>query len=396
MSRYVCYPPPAHFLRRGTIQRCMSRIQSRAAAAVSLAVLAGAGVLAAAQAPPQKPKAPPVLLPPVAGALHLQAPATAEASPAAAAADPAHAALLREDGLTDASTARYAGPAGEIAARAYRFGDATGAYAAFTALRDAGMHNEALGVDGAAVGNRFLFWTGATVIDASAGKADAATLHALRELAAALPKPHGSSAVPPPMRGYLPVAGLRAETVHYAIGPAGYAASGAPLPESVIDFSRDAEVATAKYSIHGQTGSLLLLAYPTPQMADNRRKAIAALLQSGGAAGLPVGSPGVVVESIGPLVALTAGPISAAEAHTLIQGIRYNTVLTINHPEGYVSEVSKAAKLLLGIAYMVIILAVAAVLLAVFLGGGRVLIRRMRGKPDSSLNDDDFISLKLG
>jgi hypothetical protein len=35
------------------------------------------------------------------------------------------------------------------------------------------------------------------------------------------------------------------------------------------------------------------------------------------------------------------------------------------------------------------------VLLALFLGGGRVLIRRLRGKPASSLNDDDFISLKL-
>jgi hypothetical protein len=70
-------------------------------------------------------------------------------------------------------------------------------------------------------------------------------------------------------------------------------------------------------------------------------------------------------------------------------------MVTINHPEGYISEVSKAAKLLLGIAYMTGILAVAAVLLALFLGGGRLAFRRMRGLPDSSMNDDDFISLKL-
>ena len=196
------------------------------------------------------------------------------------------------------------------------------------------------------------------------------------------------------MRGYLPNTGLAAESIHYATGPAGYATTGIPLPESVIDFSRDAEVVTACYRVSGGTGVLTLLAYPTPPLAANRLKAIEALLKSG-APPLTVGDPSLVVERIGPLVALTSGSLTEAEAHALIRAVHYDAAITINHPEGYVSEVSKAAKLLLGIAYLTGILAVAAVLLALFLGGGRVALRRLRGMPDSSMNDEDFISLKL-
>ena len=42
------------------------------------------------------------------------------------------------------------------------------------------------------------------------------------------------------------------------------------------------------------------------------------------------------------------------------------------------------------------ILGASSLLLGVFLGGGRAVVRRLRGKPVSSLNDEDFISLKLG
>jgi hypothetical protein len=196
------------------------------------------------------------------------------------------------------------------------------------------------------------------------------------------------------LRGYLPTAGLEAESVHYAIGPAGYSLAGSPLPESVIDFSRDAEVVVAKYALPSGSATLTLLAYPTPQIAGNRAEAVSNLLKSG-ALPVPLGAPGLVSERIGPLVALTSGSLSADQAHALIRAVHYDAFVTINHPEGYVSEVSKAAMLLRGIAYLTGVLAVAAILLALFLGGGRLLFRRLRGMPDSSMNDEDFISLKI-
>jgi hypothetical protein len=360
--------------------------------------LALASALPVFAQPAAQPAAPPALLPQTFAGLRMVGPVAIQSGPAAGTVDSAHAALLREDGLLDTAQATYAGAGPGMTIRAWRFGDATGAYAAFTAYRQPAMHRVPIGVDGSGGEGRFLFWTGATVIDARLADtklAEGQVLDQLRALAAVLPKPRGPAAVVPPVRGYLPDAGLESESVHYAIGPAGYAATGATLPESVIDFGREAEVVTARYRSRGGTGTLMLIDYPTPQMAANRLKALDALLKSG-APPLTVGDPSLVAERIGPLVAFTSGSLTEAEAHALIRSVHYQEVLTINHPEGYVSEVEKAAKLLLGIAYLTGILAVAAVLLALFLGSGRVLIRRMRGQPDSSMNDDDFISLKLG
>jgi hypothetical protein len=59
------------------------------------------------------------------------------------------------------------------------------------------------------------------------------------------------------------------------------------------------------------------------------------------------------------------------------------------------SEVSKTSKLLMGIAALVIVGSSAALLLGFFLGGGRALYRIARGRPISSVYDEEFISLNL-
>ena len=76
--------------------------------------------------------------------------------------------------------------------------------------------------------------------------------------------------------------------------------------------------------------------------------------------------------------------------------MKYEAEVTVDHPEGYVNEVRKTARLLLGIIYLTGILGSASILVGLFLGGGRAIVRRLQGKPVSSLNDEDFISLKLG
>jgi hypothetical protein len=60
-----------------------------------------------------------------------------------------------------------------------------------------------------------------------------------------------------------------------------------------------------------------------------------------------------------------------------------------------VPETTKAASLLLGIAALFSILGGAAVVIGIFLGGGRALVRRLRGKPASSMSEVEFIRLDL-
>jgi hypothetical protein len=339
---------------------------------------------AIAAAPPKA--APAALLPATFADWKLSAPAHTATTPQAA--DATHAAVLQEDGLTQFATGTYAKPGGQtLVVRAFRFTDATGAYSAFTVYRQPAMHPaDSLKLQNAATeANHFLLWRGATVVDCTFTKGDAAP-DALQALAAALPPTGGTAGIPPPLPTYLPPDAVPGSE-HYSIGPASYAASGNPVPAEVIDFSRDAEVVSGTYRAPGGNGQLTLVMYPTPQMAVNRERALTAMAATLG--------PGFEEKRFGAMLAYTTGPLSKPEADKLFAGIRYKTEVIVDHPEGYVSEVAKAAKLLLGIGYLTGILGVAAVILAIFLGAGRVLVRRLRGKPLSSMNDDDFISLKI-
>ena len=307
-------------------------------------------------------------------------------------ADAAHVAVLKEDGLQQSTVGHYSGSGGAgWTVQSLRFGDATGAYSAFTFYRNATMEPEPVGDNAAADNNTFLARSTATLVIVHASGLGATTQDARRltfamiGLVQGLPLLQGPDAVAPALPGLLPKDGLDAASMHYAIGPAGY---NGPLPVTALAFDRSAEIATAHYRLHsGGTAVLTLEMLPTPQIAGAAQRAVQ---------GLPDQTLHVDTLRTGPLLGIVSGSgVSPADAHRLLNQIHYVADLTLDQPEGYTSEVAKAAKLLLGIAYLTGILAAAAVLLAVFLGGGRVLIRRMRGKPDSSLNDDDFISLKL-
>lgn len=310
---------------------------------------------------------------------------------AAEGADQANADVLKEYGLKDFTLGEYTRGSNHVTLHARRFADATGAYGAFTFYRRPGMHAEDIGKGAASDGNHVLFWTGSTVIDAVFQKAPDQA--ALKELAAAIPQAAGSEDIPPNLPHYLPVQGLDASSVRYVIGPAAYAHTGGVLPPGLVDFSRDAEAVTAQYAAHDGKGALTVIEYPTPQIAVERAKAIEAQIKQGAAVEGNVAALGV--HRSGPLVAVTSGNFSSHEAHALLGNVKYDAEVTWNHTEGYVSEVKKTARLLLGILYLTGILGGASILLGLFLGGGRALVRRLQGKPVSSLNDDDFISLKL-
>ena len=298
-------------------------------------------------------------------------------------ADPAHAAVLKEDGLQQSTVGHYGG----WTVQSLRFGDATGAYSAFTFYRTGSMVPEQVGDGAAADAGTFLARSTATlVLVHGSGAEDARKLQSsMVGLLGGLPLLQGPDAVAPALPGLMPSDGLDASSLHYAVGPAGY---NGPLPAAALAFDRPAEVAVARYRLHGGESAMLTLEMlPTPQIAGAAQRAAQAL---------PDANLHVDTLRTGPLLGIVSGSgVSEADAHRLLNQIHYVADLTLDQPQGYTSEVAKAAKLLLGIAYLTGILAAAALLLALFLGGGRVLVRRMQGKPDSSLNDDDFISLKL-
>lgn len=309
------------------------------------------------------------------------------------AADLANADALSEFGLKSFADATYQHGGVTAHVRALRFADATGAYGAFTFYRKPGMSSRAIGRGGAGDASEVIFWSGATVVDATFAPSGAPSIPSLKALAASLPLAEGSSGVAPSLPSYLP-AGFDSSTVRYSIGPASYARGGV-LPAGFINFNREAEVVSAQYDLHGHRGMLTLIEYPTPQLTIQAEKALNELLKGSLPAGLATSNPSALgVHRAGPIVAVTSGQFSASDAQELLGKVKYRAEITWNHSRGE-SEVKKAAQMLIGIAYLTAILIACALVLAAFLGGGRALWRMMRGKPASSVYEQDFISLNL-
>ena len=319
----------------------------------------------------------------------------------AAQADPANAAALKEYGFTAALLANYKRDSDTVSMRALSFGDASGAYGAYSYYRQNGWPKADIGTGGASDKNRVLFWQGTTVVDATFSRIGPMTAGELRSIARHLPIPTGNRAMAPPILASLPQASIDGQTTHYALGAAGYAGSGGVLPPSLVDFDKGAETVTANYSLTSGPATLTIIDYPTPQIAEAQEAAIRAYLKAGSKAQPAWPKPltdsdlaSLEVRHSGPLVVLVSGDAIPDDSHRLLESVHYEADLTAI-PQPVESEVEKTGKLLLGIAALTIIGASAAILLGGFLGGGRALYRMARGKPASSVFDEEFIHLDL-
>ena len=319
----------------------------------------------------------------------------------AAQADAANAAALKEYGFTGGVVANYKREGDTLSVRALRFEDASGAYGAYSFYRQNGWPKEEIGTGATSDNNRVLFWKGTTVVDATFSQIGPMSAGEMRQLARHLPVPGGLRSLLPPILAFLPQGSLDGRTTHYAEGPAGYAGSGGVLPPGLVGFDRDAETVTANYSLSSGPATLTIINYPTPQMAIAQEAKISAYLKAGSQAQPPWPKPlvdsdqaSLEVRRSGPLVAIVSGDAVPDESHRLLEMVHYEANLT-TIPQSRESEIVKTGKLLMGIAALVIIGASAAILLGFFLGGGRALYRMARGKPASSLFDEEFIRIDL-
>jgi hypothetical protein len=388
---------------------------------ISIAVLSLAAASVGAAQPSKQAAKPGVVKPGVAkpapAAAHVDAPllpssfAGWEASGEAAKlgdpaqADAANAAALKEYGFTEGLTQVYQRGGETLTLKALRFEDASGAYGAYSFYRHSGWPKVEIGTGGTSDNNRVLFWVGNVFVDAQFGHVTAMSAAELRELAKGLPVPSGNKALPPPVLGYLPQKNLDGQTTHYALGPAGYAGpaggDAGVLPASVVGFDHGAEVATASYSLRSNAATLTVIDYPTPQIATAEEQAITAYLKGGDSAQHPFtkalkesNSASLEVRRSGPLVTVVSGDAIPDEAHKLIGLVHYEAD-TSSLPGVAINPVQNMAKLIIGIIALVLVMFVAALIAAVFLGGGRAAFRVMRGKPASSMYDEDFTRLDL-
>lgn len=384
------------------MNRVLGHIRKCSIGGLLLALSLVAAPANAKPTPPPKPTAQTVFLPNDFAGWQMSGPPHQSDQPQVA--DPANTSVLSECGFRQFESANYANQDSKLAIRAIRFQDASGTYCAFTFFRRPGSLTEEIGRTAAWDGSHALFWVGNTLVDATFDHLTAMSTAQLRELAADLPQPSGSANIPPSLPGYLPHQDLEAGLTRYALGPDSYSRAGGVLPAALVDFGAgSAEAITATYSTRDGSGFLTLLEYPTPQLAAARLRAIDSFLKAGNTPqaawpqALADSRPDTLItRRTGPIVAITSGSFPAATAHRLINQVNYQADVVWNNPQGYIGEASKVARLLLGIFALIAIVGGTAILLGLFFGGGRALIRTLRGKPASALDETEIIRLKLG
>jgi hypothetical protein len=348
--------------------------------------------------PPTPPKPAPeaAILPKEFGGWQLQG--TAQTSKDPAVADPANPAVVKEYGFTDFSSGSYTREDGrKLTVRAARFSDASGSYGAFTYYKQPEMLNEKIGDQASSLNNRVLFYRGNVLVDALFDKLSVMSAAELRELASDIPRPQGGARNLPSLPTYLPKQDYVKNTAKYIMGPIALEKIGAPLSSELIDFAAGAEVVEGTYRASSGEGTLLLISYPTPQIATEHFKRIEAAHQAN--APLAAGQPAVVEmgsfaqKRSGPIVAVASGSISQSEANALLTPFHYDADVTWNE-NTFFDKKNNVANLLWNVVVLCGVLMGITLAAGVAFGGVRIALQRVLPKQNRSA-DDEFIALNI-
>ena len=319
-------------------------------------------------------------------------------------ADPVNAAVLKEYGFTGFESATYTRDDGrKLTLKAAHFTDASGAYGAYTYYKTPEMLSEQIGDGAASMNERVLFYRGNIVVDAVFQKLSAMSAAELRELAEGFPLPPGNTRNLPDLPAYLPTQSFVKNTAKYVVGPAALQKLNAPVPADLVDFNLGAEVVIGNYNSSGGEATLMLISYPTPQIAADHLRRIDATRQGNSQASngtppaiaIPILSGPIFDKRTGPMVVIAAGPLSQAEAKALLASVNYDANVTWNENTSFGKGATMAKLVMNGIILSFIIIGLALVAGVAF-GGIRILAQRLfPGRGFDRAESREFISLHL-
>jgi len=339
----------------------------------------------------------PALLPAEFGGWQMQGAAQISTDPSVA--DPVNAAVLREYRFTDFAVSSYTRDDGRtLKIRAARFADASGAFGAYTFYLLPDMTREEIGDQAATLGHRVLFYRGHVLVDAQFSQESAMSAAQLRELAGALPRPGGNAGNLPGFIEFMPRRGYVANTQKYVMGPEALGALAPPVPADLVDFGASAEVSLGRYSTSSGEATLMLISYPTPQLAaDHLRRIDAAhqLAQPQAGVSTVEGAGAFHDKRAGPLIAVVSGPASDSDAKALLDMVNYEASVTWNQATDN-HEVHDLYLLIVNVAIICAFIGGLAIVAGFAFGGFRIFMKwrfpdRVFDRPEQM----EFISLHL-
>jgi len=305
---------------------------------------------------------------------------------------PAMTVFSEEAGLRDHASCQFSSGGQTVSVVLSQFRDPSSAYEVYTASLTPDMHASTVGELSGVDKDQLLMLLGDLVLSVrdyhSASTAD------LQQLAKLI-KNRADKTPLPPIRAYLPE-GFSDGTQRYALGPAGFqAALGALHREEyaalapVVGFEHGAEVMLAEYHKHEDSGVLLLIAYATPQLAQQQLHHLETIL------------PGIAtqgeakIERNGSLLSVVLGASSEKYAASLRKALNYETQVVWNEGSHALTDPPWVV-ILSRIFYATGAFLVVAIVLGVAFGGVRVLTKRFfPGKVFDRTKDLEVLQLGL-
>jgi len=338
---------------------------------------------------------------------------------APAQADAVNADALSEFGFTDYELATYERSGRKLHIKAARFSNATGSFGAFTLFTNPDMIAEQIG-DGALVSSgHILFYKADVLVDAVFEKPTVMSAAELRALSDSLQTVSGGAASLPEPVKYLPSQSYLPGSSRYAVGPATFSRMDSFLPAGTVGFDKSAEVATGDYRTGSGIARLIILSYPTPQIAmqhfrtlldwlstakslamvqqqlDNSRMEEAQKPSFQGTLTLPLNTGSeVTFRRSGPLVILVSGSISKSEAISLVQSVNYDADVRMLQPTPVTA--SALSRLIVGCFVLIAMIIAVFLVLGLFVGGTPFLLRHLFPNREFKHSQDiEIIKLNL-
>jgi len=285
---------------------------------------------------------------------------------------PEYTKLLVESGVIRVEEHYYEKDNSEISVRAFRLADPSAAYQVYTSLLRPGMMPAKLGQVAAFDKEGVLIQEGSLVLGSTANVSRedlAALVQAVEAKAEKTPLP--------PIRTYLPTEGRLVGSERYALGPEALKAALADAGQTAdagfleaLGFNNGGEAMLARYVHPGKgTGVLLLLEYPTPNVAEQEIHHLAEVLP----ASAKTGEPSIVRK--GSLLSIVLAPSSPEYAASLREAANYETQVTWNEPRQTATDpplLSTIAKIFIATGVFMVV----TVVLGIAFGGVRILTKR--------------------
>jgi len=235
--------------------------------------------------------------------------------------------VLAEAGVSKIEQRAYKSGADEITVRAFVLRDPSSAYELYTFLLAPGMKDLGLGTDSAGGEHQARFQVGNIVVQAEIpGTAKAEVLSGLLTGLQA----KADSSPLPPVKSYLPSNGRKFGSEKYALGAEGFRAAMGSLGQDAsqaltdaVGFQNGAEAMLAEYRGELRNGVLVLLDYPTPQLAEQHLHHLEQALPES------MKRAGATVERKGSLLSVVFAA-SAKEAKAIRDDVNYETQVTWN------------------------------------------------------------------